>query len=40
MREDEIDVTRVLTQEQALSGTEETHNGYFVVDNVLTEKKV
>lgn len=38
-REDEIQAMRILTQEDALSGTEETHNGYFVVDNVLTEKK-
>jgi len=39
MREDEIDVTRILSQEQALSGTEKTHNGYFVVDMVLENKQ-
>jgi aspartyl-tRNA(Asn)/glutamyl-tRNA(Gln) amidotransferase subunit C len=28
----------LLTQEEALSGTEKVHNGYFVVDAVLTQK--
>lgn len=39
MREDEIDATRILTQDEGLSGTEKVHNGYFVVDMVLTEKQ-
>lgn len=38
-RDDEIDVNRVLTQDEGLSGTEKTHNGYFVVPMVLTEKQ-
>lgn len=37
-REDEIDVTRVLSQEEALSNTDKTHNGYFVVPMLLTNK--
>lgn len=37
MREDEIDSTRVLTQEEALRGAKKTHNGYFVVDAILNE---
>jgi aspartyl-tRNA(Asn)/glutamyl-tRNA(Gln) amidotransferase subunit C len=39
MREDEFQEIRVLSQEDALSGTEKTHNGYFVVPMVLTEKQ-
>jgi len=39
MREDVIDPMRILSQEQALSGTEKTHNGYFVVDMVLENKQ-
>jgi aspartyl-tRNA(Asn)/glutamyl-tRNA(Gln) amidotransferase subunit C len=39
MREDEIQAERILSQEEALSGTEKTHNGYFVVDMVLGEKR-
>lgn len=38
-RDDSVDVTRILSQEEALSGTEKTHNGYFVVPMVLEEKK-
>jgi aspartyl-tRNA(Asn)/glutamyl-tRNA(Gln) amidotransferase subunit C len=38
-RDDEIDVTRVLSQDDALSATEKVHNGYFVVPMVLEEKK-
>lgn len=37
-REDEIDTSRMFTQEEALSGAKRTHNGFFVVDAVLTEK--
>lgn len=29
-REDEIDESRILTQEQALSNAKKTYNGYFV----------
>src|SRR6266404_3156879 len=35
LREDKIDETRVLTQEEALSGTDKTKNGHFVVDAIL-----
>ncbi len=38
-RDDVVDVTRILTQEEALSGTEKTNNGYFVVDMVLENKQ-
>ena len=34
MREDEIDVTRMLTQEQALFGAKRKYNGFFVAPNV------
>lgn len=30
-REDEIDQSRILTQDQALSGAKRTHSNYFVV---------
>lgn len=36
-REDEVDVTRTFTQEQALSNAKRTHNGFFVVDQVLEQ---
>lgn len=36
-REDEIDTTRMFTQEQALSNGKRTHNGFFVVDQILEE---
>lgn len=36
-REDEIDESRIFTQEEALSNSKRTHNGYFVVDAVLEE---
>jgi aspartyl-tRNA(Asn)/glutamyl-tRNA(Gln) amidotransferase subunit C len=39
MREDEIQTTRILNQDDALSGSDKTHNGYFVVPMVLTEKQ-
>ena len=35
VREDKIDETRVLTQAEALSGTDKTKNGYFVVNAIL-----
>lgn len=34
-REDQIDSARVLSQEQVLSGAKRSHNGFFVVDNIL-----
>ena len=36
-REDDIDGARMFTQEQALSNAKRTHNGYFVVDQILEE---
>ncbi|MBP7118921.1 Asp-tRNA(Asn)/Glu-tRNA(Gln) amidotransferase subunit GatC [Candidatus Woesebacteria bacterium] len=38
-RPDAIDTTRILTQEEALSGTENTENGYIVVDYVFEDKQ-
>jgi aspartyl-tRNA(Asn)/glutamyl-tRNA(Gln) amidotransferase subunit C len=35
---DQADSKRQLTQKEALSGSENTHNGYFVVPMVLKEK--
>lgn len=37
LRSDELKANE-LTQEEAISGTEETHNGYFVVPMVLEHK--
>lgn len=37
-RDDEIDTPRMFTQEQALANGKRTHNGFFVVDQVLDEK--
>ena len=34
-REDEVDVTRMFTQEQALANAPKKQNGFFVVDRVL-----
>lgn len=34
-REDEIDVTRIFTQEQALTNAKRSENGFFVVNKVL-----
>lgn len=34
-REDEIDATRMFTQDQALSNAPRKHNGYFVVNQVI-----
>lgn len=39
-RPDQIDTTRVLTQEAALSGTEKTENGLIVVDYVFEDKTI
>lgn len=36
-REDTIDTSRMLTQEEALANAKRTHNGYFVVDAVLEQ---
>ncbi len=35
LREDEIDTSRMFTQEQALAQGKRTHNGFFVVDQIL-----
>jgi aspartyl-tRNA(Asn)/glutamyl-tRNA(Gln) amidotransferase subunit C len=37
LREDEIDVERQFTQEQALLNAKRTHNGFFVVDQVIEQ---
>lgn len=37
-REDEIDTTRMFSQEEALANAKRTYNGFFVVDRVLEEK--
>lgn len=37
LREDEIDTKRIFTQEQALANAKRTHNGYFVVDQILED---
>ena len=34
LREDEIDTSRMFTQEQALANGKRTHNGFFVVDQI------
>lgn len=39
-RKDEIAVKGQLSQKQALSGTEKTHNGYFKVPMILEERTV
>jgi aspartyl-tRNA(Asn)/glutamyl-tRNA(Gln) amidotransferase subunit C len=36
-REDEIDTSRMFTQEEALKNGKRTHNGFFVVDQILAE---
>ncbi len=38
LREDEIDTTRMFSQEEALANAKRTYNGFFVVDAVLDEK--
>lgn len=37
LREDAIDTKNTFTQEQALQNAKRTHNGYFVVDQILDE---
>lgn len=37
LREDKVDEKKMLSQEQVLSNTKRKHNGYFVVDQILTE---
>jgi aspartyl-tRNA(Asn)/glutamyl-tRNA(Gln) amidotransferase subunit C len=37
LREDEIDTMRTFTQEQALANSTRTHNGFFVVDQVIAQ---
>lgn len=37
LREDEVDSSRMFTQEQALAGAKRTHNGCFVVDQILED---
>lgn len=37
-RIDGIDASSVLTSDEALSGTDKTHNGYFVVPMLLTNR--
>lgn len=37
-REDEIDTTRMFTQEVALRNAKRIYNGFFVVDQILEEK--
>lgn len=36
-REDEIDESRILKQEEALSNAKKVHNGYLVVERVFDE---
>ena len=38
IRDDEVDVTRMFTQKQALSNAKDTYNGFFVVDQVLEQE--
>ncbi len=37
-RSDEIKTDQILMQDEALSGTDETHNGYFKVPAILSER--
>lgn len=37
-REDEVISENMLTQDEALSGTDNTHNGYFKVLSILTNR--
>jgi len=39
LRQDKIDATRILSLEEALSGTEKVHNGAFVVQQVIDKDK-
>ena len=36
--DDTVNQENILTQDEALSGTEETHNGYFKVGAILSER--
>lgn len=36
-RPDQIDSSRILSQDQALQGTSKTHNGFFVVPVILNQ---
>ncbi len=38
LRKDVVDKDRMFSQKQALSNAKHTHNGYFVVDQILEEK--
>ena len=38
LRLDEVKAERTLTKDEALSGTDKTHNGYFVVPAILEER--
>lgn len=38
-REDKVDANQVLTVDEALSGTEKTKNGYFVVPAILDKEQ-
>lgn len=37
LREDKVDPSRILTQDEALSNTKVKHNGFFVVDAILDQ---
>lgn len=37
LREDEVDAEHMLSQEEALANAPETHNGYFVVPQIIEE---
>jgi aspartyl/glutamyl-tRNA(Asn/Gln) amidotransferase C subunit len=38
LREDDVDTVRQFTQDQALMNASQTHNGYFVVPQIIEEK--
>ncbi len=38
LRDDVVDEARMFTQKQALSNAKKTHQGFFVVDQILEEK--
>jgi aspartyl-tRNA(Asn)/glutamyl-tRNA(Gln) amidotransferase subunit C len=38
LRNDEVDTMRTFTQEQALANSQRTHNGFFVVDQVIAQE--
>lgn len=37
-REDEVDTTRMFTQEQALPNAKQTYNGFFVVEQIIEQE--